>query len=134
MNISSEIQNTVSHKYALSVLDGTLISGDKIKLAVKRYFTWLENAETDGYYLDHNAGIKMINFFPTCLKHTKGKLAGDAFILAPFQQFTIYNLFGWKNKKTGLRRINTVYDKRAKKNGKSDEVAGISLGVMTFDG
>lgn len=134
MNISEEIQNTVAHQYALGVKDGSIITGQKIKLAVNRYFRWIETADADGYYLDHITGSKMVNFFPTCLKHTKGKLAGQPFTLAPFQQFTMYNLFGWKSKTTGLRRINTVYDKRAKKNGKSAEMGGLSLGVMAFDG
>ena len=75
----------------------------------------------------------MINFFPAALKHTKGKMAGKPFHLAPFQQFTMYNLFGWKSVETGYRRINTVYDKRAKKNGKSAEMAGLALGIMLLD-
>jgi phage terminase large subunit-like protein len=92
----------------------------------------METAEADGYHLDHNAGMQIINFFPTALKHTKGRVAGKPFVLAPFQQFTMYNLFGWKDAE-GKRRINTVYDKRAKKNGKTAEMAGMALGVMTLD-
>jgi phage terminase large subunit-like protein len=48
--------------------------------------------------------------FPSFLNHTKGKMAGKPFVLAPFQQFTIYNVFAWKS--LSYRRINTVYDKR----------------------
>jgi len=41
-------------------------------------------------------------------------LAGEPFHLAAFQQFTMYNVFAWQTENK-VRRINTVYDKRAKK-------------------
>lgn len=119
--------------YAADVMSGRIVVGRKIKLAVERFYKWIEDAEQQGYNLDHKAGMQMIKFFPTALKHTKGKgIAGNPFVLAPFQQFTMYNLFGWKDSE-GKRRINTVYDKRAKKNGKTAEMAGMALGVMALD-
>jgi phage terminase large subunit-like protein len=36
-------------------------------------------------------GCDFLSFF---LNHTKGKMAGKPFVLAPFQQFTIYNVLG----------------------------------------
>lgn len=123
---------SVPFQYAISVQSGKLVTGKKIKKAVERFFSWVENAEKDGFYLDHEAGMRAVNFFPTFLNHTKGKMQGKPFILAPFQAFTLYNLFGWKDAK-GNRRINTVYDKRAKKNGKSAEMAGLGLYCMSFD-
>ena len=45
----------------------------------------------------------------------------------------MYNVFGWLKKSNGFRRINTVYDKRAKKNGKTAEMAGMALYGMSFD-
>lgn len=123
---------SVPFQYAKSVQSGKLVTGKKIKKAVERFFLWIENAEKDGFILDHEAGMRAVNFFPTFLNHTKGKMQGKPFVLAPFQAFTIYNLFGWKDAK-GNRRINTVYDKRAKKNGKSAEMAGLGLYCMSFD-
>lgn len=123
---------SVPFQYAKSVQSGKLVTGKKIKKAVERFYSWIENAEKDGFILDHEAGMRAVNFFPTFLNHTKGKMQGKPFVLAPFQAFTIYNLFGWKDAK-GNRRINTVYDKRAKKNGKSAEMAGLGLYCMSFD-
>lgn len=134
MILTDEIKNSVPHQYATDVLSGKITTGKYVKLQVQRYFQWIENADTDDYYIDHNAGMAAVNFFPKCLNHTKGKLAGQPFHLAPFQQFTIYNIFAWKNKKTGYRRINSVYDKRAKKNGKTAEMAGLVLFAMALDG
>src|SRR5690554_691362 len=134
MKLTREISSSVAHQYALAVKDGTLKVGKLIKLQVERYFQWIETAEKDGYYMDHQSGIQAVNFFPTCLNHTKGKLAGQPFHLAPFQQFTIYNIFAWKNTQTGYRRINSIYDKRAKKNGKTAEMSGLALFAISLDG
>jgi phage terminase large subunit-like protein len=121
-------------QYAHDVRSGKIKVGSKIKKAVERYFSWLEKADSDGYYFDDKAGMFAVNFFPKFLNHTIGKLAGQPFELAPFQAFTIYNVFGWKSKETGLRRIKTVYDKRAKKNGKTAEMAGVALYCLSLDG
>jgi phage terminase large subunit-like protein len=121
-------------QYAHDVRSGKIKVGSKIKKAVERYFSWLETADSDGYYIDDKAGMFAVNFFPKFLNHTIGKLAGQPFELAPFQAFTIYNVFGWKSKETGLRRIKTVYDKRAKKNGKTAEMAGVALYCLSLDG
>lgn len=123
---------SVPFKYANDVQSGKIITGKLIQLAVQRFYTWIEDAEKDGFVLDHEAGMMAVSFFPTFINHTKGKMQGQSFVLAPFQAFTMYNIFGWKDKK-GNRRINTVYDKRAKKNGKSAEMAGLGLYCMSFD-
>lgn len=133
MQLSKEIQATVAHQYAVNVRSGKVVAGKSIKLQVERYFSWIETADDDGYYIDHKAGEAAVNFFPKLINHTKGKLAGKPFHLAPFQQFTIYNIFAWKSKETGYRRITAVYDKRAKKNGKTAEMAGLALYAMSFD-
>lgn len=133
MKITREQKKSTPFQYASDVKSGKIVVGRKIKLAVERFYKWIEEADKKGFYLDHESGMQMVNFFPTALKHTKGRgVAGTAFVLAPFQQFTMYNLFGWKDLE-GKRRINTVYDKRAKKNGKTAEMAGMALGVMVLD-
>lgn len=125
--------NSVPFQYANDVRTGKIVVGKRIKQTVERFYTWLESAEKDGYVLDHKKGMQILSFFPTFLNHTIGKLAGKPFVLAPFQQFTMYNIFGWVHKETGFRRINTVYDKRAKKNGKTAEMAGLALYALSFD-
>lgn len=126
------MKDSVPFQYAYGVLDGSIPAGLRVRQACKRFFSWIENADKQGYRLDHKKGMAIINFFPLLLNHTKGKLAGRPFELAPFQQFTMYNVFGWLDQ-NGNRRINTVYDKRAKKNGKSAEMAGLGLYMMSFE-
>ena len=182
MKVTKEMQNSIPFRYAHDVLAGKIVTGRRIQQACERFFRWIDEAEEKGFYLDHATGMQAINFFPALLNHTKGKMAGQAFVLAPFQQFTMYNVFGWKKKKIDalkkvrveelllmqpeyleklaekfeidpsdfeddeelateiylrepdLRRIKTVYDKRAKKNGKSAEMAGVGCLGMSFDG
>jgi phage terminase large subunit-like protein len=120
-------------QYAADVQSGKITAGKKIKQAVARFYSWIETADQDGFYLDHDAGMHIVNFYPTFINHTLGLLAGKPFHLAGFQAFTMYNVFAWKKKSDNLRRIKAVYDKRAKKNGKSAEMAGLALYCMSFE-
>jgi phage terminase large subunit-like protein len=133
MQITPEMRASVPFQYAYGVLDGTVVTGNRIKQAVQRFFRWIDEADDKGFALDHKSGMAIIKFFPACLNHTVGKLQGKPFHLVPFQQFTMYNIFGWKNKATGKRRISTVYDCRGKKNGKTAEMAGLSLFMMSME-
>lgn len=133
MKLTQQQLDSVPFQYANDVRSGKIITGKRIKQAVERFFTWIATADADGYHIDHKKGMQAINFFPTFLNHTKGKLAGQPFVLSPFQQFTMYNIFGWTKTSNNFRRINTVYDKRAKKNGKTAEMAGMALYTMSFD-
>jgi phage terminase large subunit-like protein len=170
MKITPEILESVPFQYALDVREGRAVVGRRIIQAVERFWRWVEESagllyeyEVPGavllpgvhrnfwfvpnpghngkdFYLDHAAGLHVLWFFSGCLNHTVGALQGKPFVLAPFQAFTMYNLFAWK-KMTGsvpvrgddFRRINSVYDKRAKKNGKTAEMAGLALYMMSYD-
>ncbi len=127
------MKKSVPFQYAEAVRDGRIVTGKRIRQAVDRFYRWIEEADAKGFYIDHAAGMRIIKFFPACLNHTIGKIAGQPFHLAPFQQFTMYNVFGWKRKSDGLRRIRTVYDKRAKKNGKTAEMAGLGVFCLSID-
>lgn len=132
MTLSKEIQSSIPFQYARDVRAGRIPVGNTIRQAVDRFFGWIETAEQDGYWLDHAAGMHVIDFFRIFLTHTKGPLAGKPIELLPYQQFTLYNIFAWKDAK-GNRRIRTVYEKVARKNGKTAIQAGLGLYCMTFD-
>jgi phage terminase large subunit-like protein len=132
MHPTPEMLSSIPFQYASDVLSGKVLVGKRIKQAVERFYSWIQTAESDGYNLDHQSGMWAVNFFPKFLNHTTGTLQRTPLILAPFQQFTMYNVFGWLDA-TGKRRIRTVYDKRAKKNGKSAEMAGVGLFCMSLD-
>jgi phage terminase large subunit-like protein len=129
----THIINSIPFQYARDVQSGKIVTGKWIKLAVERFYQWIDESPESGYHLNHNYGMIMIDFFEKHLIHTVGKSAGKPFILSPYQQFTIYNVFGWIDK-NGNRRIREVYDTQAKKGGKTAVMAGLALGVMALDG
>ena len=83
--------------YAKGVLKGTIISSEKIKLAIQRHQRDLKELKKDGYFFDPKAGLFVIQFF-CLLKHYKGKWKGQSFEPLPWQQWMLYTLYGWKNK------------------------------------
>ena len=135
MIITPQQGNSIPFKYAQDVLNGNIIVGKRIIQAVNRFYKWIDEADSKGFYLDHKKGMMKIHFFETLLTHTKGKSAGQPFILSPFQQFTIYNVFAWMQKTDNgpIRRINLVYEKEAKKNGKTATMAGLGLDHLSFE-
>lgn len=134
MILTPEIQSSIPYQYALDVRSGEKVVGKTIRQAVDRFFSWIDSAQEDGYYLDHAAGMHVIEFCETFIYHTKGPKAvnKDNLMLEPFQQFTVYNIFGWKDAR-GNRRIKTIYEKVARKNGKTALLSGIGLYCLTFD-
>jgi phage terminase large subunit-like protein len=120
-------------KYAEDVLSGKILACKWVKLACKRYFEDIKNQKDKGFYFDEKAAQHAIDFFKF-LKHSKGEWCGEAFELEPWQQFILWNLFGWKNKPTGYRRFKTCYLEVARKNGKTTMLAGIGLYLFFGDG
>lgn len=67
------------------------------------------------------------------LKHTKGKWAGKPFLLLPWQEQIIRDLFGIV-KEDGNRQFLSAYVEIPKKNGKSELAAAIALYLLYADG
>ena len=79
----------------------------------------------------------MIDFFAECLKHIEGALAGQPFILEPWEQAFVGNLFGWKRKNEFgkvVRRYREALLYVPRKNGKTPLVAGLCNYVLFCDG
>lgn len=71
------------------------------------------NAERAQYYID---------FIETCCTHVEGDLAGQPFLLAPWQKAIMGNLFGWYMKDDAgrtVRRYRKVFIYVPRKNGKA---------------
>lgn len=122
-----------AEQYMEDVLSGKILACKWIKLAVERHKKDLKNGHLRGIYFDKVAGAKVIGFFCFFLKFTKGRWAGKPFIPQPWQCFILMVLFGWKNI-DGTRRFKRAYIGVARKNGKSELMAGIELFMATFDG
>lgn len=108
-------------QWAKAVRDGEIVANEYIKLAVQRYFDDVKYAFERGIIYDQKAATRVVSYFHK-FKHTKGDFAGKKFILEPWQEFYLCNIYGWfrKNK---TRRFNTVYLDIGRKNGKTSIAA-----------
>lgn len=61
------------------------------------------------------------------LPHVEGKWATPTITLEPPQIFILAMVFGWREKKTGLRRFTDTYIEMARKGAKSTLTAGVVL-------
>lgn len=121
----------IVERYIEGVLDGTVIAGELVRLAVKRHLVDLQRGGKRGLHFDETKAHDAVEFF-SYLKHSKGEWAGQTFVLAPWQTFIVWVLFGWM-KKNGTRRFRTAYVEVARKNGKSTAGAGIGLKLAFAD-
>ena len=118
-------------RYIEGVLNGKVIAGQLIRLAVKRHLLDLQKGKKRGLYFNEQKASDAIEFF-SYLKHSKGEWAGQSFTLEPWQMFIVWVLFGWV-KKDGTRRFKTGYLEVPRKNGKSTLGAGIGLKLAFAD-
>lgn len=86
-----------------------------------------------GCTFDPEAAGLAIDFFHECLTHVRGELAGKPFLLEPWQQAVVANMFGWK-RLDGTRRYRTVFLRVPRKNGKTPMAAGVCLFTLLCDG
>ena len=117
--------------YIDAIVSGKKVSGKLEQLAVSRFIDDCKTGIDRGLYFDEKAAAKVINFYKF-IRHTKGEFEGKVFELEPWQQFLLWNLFGWKQA-NGYRRFNKSYAEVARKNGKSALAAPVGLYGLTAD-
>lgn len=125
------------HKYALDVIGGKVLACRWIILACQRYLDDLNESNRDKeskYYFDEQAAERTLKF-KEMMPHTKGKWAQKRQLLTlePWQCFFSMNVFGWKVRKTNLRRYRTALLLVPRKNGKSAEAATTGLYMLSAD-
>jgi phage terminase large subunit-like protein len=121
-----------AERYVDDVLSGKQTACRWVRLACERHRRDLETGAERGLWFDEAAAKMVIAFF-TLLKHSKGEWAGRPLMLEPWQQFVLWNIFGWK-REDGTRRFRTAILEVARKNGKTTMAAGIGLFLLVADG
>ena len=104
--------------YAMSVAAGELPACKWVKLACERH---LRDLDSGLFHWDVAAAEKAVAFL-RLLRHYKGEYAGQQFEPLPWQCFVVGSLFGWKQKKNGLRRFRYALVVVPRKNGKALDV------------
>ena len=95
----------------------------------------LKHIDTEVWYYDEKSAKRAVDFIETFCQHVKGDLAGKRFILEEWQKNDIIlPLFGWKSKKTGLRKFRQCFVFIPRKNGKTNLMCGIALYMLFSDG
>jgi len=107
-------------------------AGRWVRLACERHLNDLENGGERGLWFDDRAADFTFAFFRT-LKLSKGRWGGKPFELQPWQQFFLGALFGWK-RDDGWRRFREAHLEVARKNGKTETAAGVSVQLVVADG
>ena len=89
-------------------------------------------AQAEGFHFDADEAANRIAFIQECCVHIEGSLSGKPFILEPWQQSYVANLFGWK-KPDGSRRYRESLLYVPRKNGKTPLAAAIAISVLFQD-
>ena len=117
-------------EYADNVLNGKIKSCEAIYLACKRYKDWFYREDIYFDKEDVEQKIRVVSR----LKHTTGKHNGKPFILLPWQQWCVANIFGWKWKDTNLRVTKNVFIMISRKAGKTAFAAALGILCAIADG
>ena len=83
-------------------------------------------------YFDERAAQLVERFFDRMLVHIEGPLAGQPFVLEPWQRSIVRELFGRK-RPGGLRQYRRLYLEVPRGNGKSTFAAGLALYLLIAD-
>lgn len=115
---------TRGHQYALDVVEGRIKACLKVKQACERFLRDLERqSDPDFRWLfNTDKGTRPIRFMETFLRPTKGDY--DRMELLGWQCFCEENLYGWVDKRTGLRRFREGLILVGSGNGKSTLITG----------
>ena len=81
---------------------------------------------------DAEAAQLAVDFFPTFLQHVKGKIAGEPFVLNPWELDFVVTLCGWK-RPNGTRRYREAFVGIPRKNDKTTLCAGLALFFLACD-
>ncbi|MDA5457986.1 terminase large subunit [Weissella confusa] len=117
--------------YAVDVLRGRIVAGEKIKRAAERHVSDLERVKDDaGFIYTYNADeAKKIIEFATLLKDVT---SGEPFNPSPYQRFILAMIQGWRNPETQGMRFKNIFISMARTNGKTQLLSAYTLYNFLF--
>lgn len=120
--------------YAELLVEKEIPASEDNILAAKRHLKDLEKSKDPDYPWEFNEekAWRPIRFIEKKCRPSKGE--AQQLVLQPWQHFIIGNMFGWVNKKTGLRRFREGLIFVGRKNGKTTMESGLADYMAGFDG
>ena len=120
-------------EYNKKIQSGEITVSKRVKIIYSRLAPAV-TTDTNGYVFDETRANRPIMFTERFCRHSKGEWAGQPVRLELFQKAYIQALFGFVDKKTGLRQYRESFFLVGRKNGKSTLLAGLALYMLTSDG
>lgn len=129
---SARVRTDAVTAYAHDVTQGRIIACRLVRLACERHLRDLVEGPSRGLTWRPDVAAWACSFFQL-FKHSKGSFAGQRLKLEPWQEFIVGSVFGWF-REDGTRRFRKVYQRIARKNGKSTLLAGVGIFALVADG
>jgi phage terminase large subunit-like protein len=120
-----------AEQYILDVIDNKIVVGRLVRLAVERHIRDRQDGPARGLEFRPEKAERVFRFFKL-LHHSKGEWAGRVFDLSLWQQFLIWELFGWE-RADGTRRYRIAFISTGRKSGKSTTAAAIGNYLFLAD-
>ena len=117
-------------QYAEDVVSGRVVACQWVKLACQRF---LDDLNSPDYYFDE-VKYRTITTFSGVLKHYSSGAAGKPFILEPWEDFIVCNIFCLYRTDTRRRKYKSAHISVARKNGKTTLAAALGLFGLIGDG
>lgn len=117
-------------EYPVKVLNNDIIVSQLIRLACKRFLSYLES---DDIEFNAKKADKVVKFVEKLTLST-GKFNRQKFKLAEWQKFVVYYVYGLVYKSTQLRVVREVYLQLARKSGKTALASALALYHLVGDG
>ena len=117
-------------KYAEDVVSGRIVACQWVKLACQRF---LDDINSHDFYFDERK-YRTLTTFIGVLKHYSSGAAGTQFVLEPWEDFIICNIFCLYRVDTHRRKYKTAHISVSRKNGKTTLAAVLGLFAMIADG
>lgn len=102
-----------------------------VRKAIDRYYRWKKRKDI---WFDANRANEMMDWVETFIKHSKGALVGQPFLLEPWEKFIYSWIYGWVHENENgdvVRVTKEVYVQIPKKNGKTLIAVG-ALGYAMY--
>ncbi|MBO5650094.1 MAG: terminase large subunit, partial [Selenomonas sp.] len=117
-------------EYAKLVLSGKRICGRSERLAAERHINDMKNKSSE-WIFDVSEAERHIDIANTL---TIGEGEAHALKTRGFQNFIIGSLFGWRRKRSDIRRFREAYVQVGRQNGKSFLAGALANDFATFGG
>ena len=117
--------------YCHKVISGEILVCTYVKQVCEKHLSDLER-DFEFEFLPER-GKHVIRFIEQGLIQYRDKFKNKPLLLAPWQHFALYMMFGWVSKQTGKRRYRYVYIEVGRKNGKSTWAGAVGLYELAFN-